>query len=248
MRINRYLASCGIASRRKSEQYIIEGRVKVNGKTVKDLSCNINDDDIVTMNGKQIKILKDKSFLFHKPRGYMVSHSDPYAKNFIYDLLPNDLGLFAAGRLDVDSEGLLFVSNMGKEANLLIHPSINIEKEYWVIINKILSEKDRIELISGVEGKYDYYKADEICFLSDEKIPVIKDWPKAKQLKGRKVKVVIHEGKKREVRRLFASLGYKVERLVRVRIGSLFLDGIEEGKYRELTSEEIDYINSLKED
>lgn len=245
MRINRYLAACGLASRRKSEAYILEGKIKVNGKVIKDLSYRVEEGDSVTFNGKDLALIEPSSFLFNKPYGVMVSHKDPHANKFIYDYLPKNLGLFAAGRLDVDSEGLIFITNIGGDANALIHPSSAVEKEYLLILDKKLTREDMKKLLKGVQGKYDHYKADMIEEFNDEICGHIENWPGPEEFTNKKYKIVIHEGKKREIRRMFSCLGYKVERLVRIRIGRLYLDGIGVGKYRKLTDLESQYIRSL---
>ncbi len=248
MRINRYLAACGLASRRKSEAYVLEGRIKVNGRVIKDLSYRVKEGDSVTFEGRDLFLIEPMSLLFNKPNGVMVSHSDPFADKFIYDYLPQDKGLFAAGRLDVDSEGLIFVTNMGREANALIHPSSAVEKEYLLILDKKLDRGDMVKLLNGVQGEYDFYKADRIDAFNEEIRGYIENWPKSHEFIGKKYKIVIHEGKKREIRRMFSCLGYKVKKLVRLRIGRLYLDGIGLGQYRKLTEAESKYIKSLTDE
>lgn len=244
MRINRYLSSCGMGSRRKSEKLVLERRVKVNGAVITDLSFQVQKEDQVQVDERLISPQKSVFYLFHKPRGYMVSHFDPHCEKLIYDLLPDAQGLFAVGRLDVDSEGLLFVTNQGRLADEIAHPSNEIEKEYWVVLNHCLEPSHCQKARKGIQGKDHFYRVDRMEV--HDHFDTAKEWM---NLSGdvdprSVVRVVLHEGKKREVRRIFKSLGYTVERLFRVRIGPITIEGLLPGHFREISPKEMDALLS----
>ncbi len=240
MRINRYLARAGVASRRKSEELIREGRVFCNGKPVETLSTMIEPGDRVVVDGKDIQPPKQTStYLYHKPRGSLCSHFDPHGGRLIYEDLPDEPGLFSIGRLDRDSEGLLLVTNDGAFSQQIAHPSANTEKEYLVVLDRALDEKDRLRALRGIHDGKEVYHPDRIWIFhqreaSDHQIP---DWPPDRE--GASIlHIVLHEGRKREIRRLFHRLGYEVIRLIRVRIGSLRLGTLAPGEWIPLNSDE----------
>lgn len=247
MRINRFLSSCGVGSRRKSEKFVKEGRVKVNGKILSNLAYRVAPDDKVELDGKIISPLEPVFYLFNKPRFTMVSHYDPHCKDLIFDYLPDDQGLFAVGRLDFDSEGLIFITNQGKLAERIAHPSYEMEKEYWVLLDRPFDPNLSQRAKEGIQGPKDFYQVDDI--------EIIKDGSEAKErmkltgnvVPGSLVKVILHEGKKREVRRIFDSLGYQVLRLFRERIGPISVAKLPPGSYRKISSREWDALLSYGE-
>lgn len=243
MRINRYLAKCGLASRRKAEDYIRAGRVMVGGEVLQDLSYQVQAGDCIRVDGKEVRMEEEVFFLYHKPVKVLVSHHDPFHSRLIYDDLPKMDSLFAVGRLDFDSEGLLFVTNRGGLAQTIAHPSYQMEKEYWVFLDHPLPAIDAAWTRAGLTFRGIHYWPDHLEFLTKEEIDgrsyALTDWPPEGSENGQLVKIILHEGKKREVRRFFQGLGYEVIRLIRVRLGPLDIGGLGAGQYRSARPEEI---------
>ncbi|MDY3052284.1 MAG: pseudouridine synthase [Ndongobacter sp.] len=239
MRINKYIAACGVCSRRAAEALVLDGRVQVNGQTVASLTAQVSEQDDVTLDGKTLRLAERQLlYAFHKPVNTLCSHADPHADSFIYDYLPKDTRLFSIGRLDYQSEGLLLVTNDGALAQRLAHPRYETEKEYLVVLDRELTALQQQELCSGIllEGerlRFDRLVADH----PDGSDPYLLDsWPPTKNqfcYRG-----VLHEGKKREIRRMMAYCGRTVERLIRIRIAGLWLCGLRPGAYRLLSEQE----------
>ncbi len=227
MRINKYLAQAGIASRRKSEEYILSGRVKVNNKIVTDLAFKINPaNDKVLLDDKIILLIEKNIYiLLNKPKGYVCSLYDPYNKQLARSLIPLKDRIFNVGRLDKNTEGLIIYTNDGQLANRLTHPNFKIKKTYLVKINKPILDED-IEKIRKGGIKLD----------TDSTLPAflnIKD--KQKTI----IELTIMEGKKRQIRRVFKNLNYNVLNLDRIAIGNIANNGLEIGNYRYLSEKEI---------
>ncbi|MBX9742457.1 MAG: rRNA pseudouridine synthase [Chthoniobacterales bacterium] len=223
MRINQFLARAGLGSRRSTEALVLRGSVSLNGSVCRDLATKVSHEDEVRVHGKIIHQAPLRYFLLHKPSGYVSTRSDRYAEKTIFDLLPNDIGsLFHVGRLDKESEGLLFLTNDGALAQQLIHPSRGVEKEYEVCLDQPFTSKAATALKRGIwmEG-------------SVARIVSVH------QVTPTKIKLVLHQGLKRQIRVMLGCLGFKVKRLVRTRIGPLSLHHLGLGKYRELTSAEL---------
>lgn len=228
MRLNRYLASAGLGSRRGCESLIREGRVIVNGKICTDLATQVAPGDFVKADGRTVKAQESFHILLHKPRGYLCTARDERDRRTIFDLLPKNWPrLFHVGRLDKDSEGLLLLTNDGDLSLLLTHPRHQIDKEYEVFLNRPLAPDDRARLIKGllIEGKK--AKAERV-----EKITAAR-W-----------RVILRQGIKRQIRIMFDSLGYDVKQLVRVRIGPLTIDGLRAGEWRPLTEREVKLLST----
>lgn len=222
IRLQVYLAKCGAGSRRFCETLIESGRVSVNNKRVTELGTKVNEDDIVYVDDVYMEVEnKDYYFALNKPRGYVCTNYDPnetsYARDLI-DIADRNL-LFNIGRLDKDSQGLIFFTNDGEFANLISHPSSETEKEYIVKTDKDIAKKDLDDIYRGLVKPYH-----------------IKSY---KMISKREVSLVLTEGKNREIRNMFEFLGYEVKRLVRVRIGDVKLGDLQVGHYRHLTSQEI---------
>lgn len=233
MRLNQYLAKSGVTSRRKADQLIEQGRVRVNGKLVTRLGTKINGHtDKVEVDGVEVRPEKKIYLMLHKPPGYLVTLDDPFDRPTIKSLVP-ELGvrLFPVGRLDRDSEGLLLLTNDGQLAHRLMHPRFEVKKAYRVRIKKQIKDKDLKSLSKGVY--LDNQK------LSPDKIQLIKRNPDSSL-----VRVEIHEGKKREIRRLFQSKGYEVIMLKRIQFDGLRLGSLGQGKWRYLTPKEIKILDS----
>lgn len=241
MRINRYLAACGVGSRRGVESLITQGRVQINDK-VAELGSTVESSDCVCVDGKEMHLLQTAVYAFHKPAGCLCSHGDPHGTHLIYSYLPAEEGLFSAGRLDFSSEGLLIVTNDGKLANRITHPKNTIEKEYLVVLDKAFSPQDRKRLAQGLCFSGISY-APARCFFHEEKnwsflTQILANWPPA-LAREQMIHILLTEGKKREVRMLMQACGYRVLRLIRLRIGGLRLETLHPGAYRRLAQEEI---------
>lgn len=239
MRINRYLARCGIASRRKAESLVLSGRVTKNGEIVHNLATDVQSCDQICVDGSTVTILSEPILLaYHKPRGRICSHHDPFGAPIIYEQLPKEQGLFSIGRLDGDSEGLLLITNDGKLAQRIAHPSNETEKEYIVVLDRPFTLSDANILLRGIRVEGTVMRMDAIRpFISVKEDGVwervLADWPPT-CTSSHIVRVFLHEGHKREIRRLFAKLDYQVLRLIRVRIGSIRLEGTLAGEYRRI--------------
>lgn len=233
MRINKYLASCGVASRRNCEEYILQGRVKINGRRVKDLSILVRPDDIVTLDGKKVQPQKHIYLMLHKPKGYLSTTKDDRGRKTVMELVKayRDTRLFPVGRLDYDTEGLLLLTTDGEFAQKLTHPSNQVPKTYHV---KVEGEVYPIELeklqngvvLDGVRTKK--CKATLISFLDNIS----------------KIEITITEGRNRQIRRMFEAIGRNVLFLKRVAIGQVRLGGLTRGKYRPLKEKEINQLKN----
>lgn len=230
MRINKYIAKSGIASRRKSEQFILDGDISINDVIVTDLSYRVCDDDVVKFKGKVINLVEDKYyFMLNKPTGYVCTNEDKYAEKTIFDLIKQKVRLFSIGRLDKDSRGLILLTNDGDLYNSIIHPRNVVYKKYEVVLNKEFKREDSIHFNYGIDiGDYVTQKA--LLTFTDEK---------------RRLFIEISEGKNRQVRRMFDVLGYKVVDLNRVSIEKLELGDLPIGQYRALDEDEIKYLHTL---
>lgn len=226
MRINKYIAHCGYTSRRKADELIEKGKVKVNGKVIYDFSYDVKEDDELTINGEILSLVEKKYYLaFNKPVGVISSNYDKYNPVNVFDFINIDTKLFTLGRLDKDSCGLILITNDGDLYNNLMHPSKEVKKYYQVRLNKKINKKDLEKLRNGVDiGGYITHKA-SIELLEDTYRPL--------------VDVVISEGKNRQIRRMFLSLGYEVINLKRYRIANIRLGELKEGNYRHLTDIEV---------
>lgn len=222
VRLQVFLAKGGVGSRRSCEKLILDGRVKVNNVKVTTLGTKVNENDVVYVDDVPVEV-HERTYYFalNKPRGYVCTNYDPnetaYARDLI-DIEDNNV-LFNVGRLDKDSQGLIFFTNDGEWANAIAHPSSETEKEYIVRTDRDITKKD---MDSAYRGEIKPYR--------------IKSY---KLLSQREVSIVLTEGKNRELRRLFEELGYSVKRLTRIRIGSVCLDDLPSGMYRKLKPSEI---------
>ncbi len=231
MRLNKYIAQSGLTSRRKADELIANGNVKLNGAVVQELGIEVGPEDKVEVNGSLIS-LKHKMvyYMLNKPVGYVTTLSDEKGRPIVTDLLADVTErVFPVGRLDYNTSGLLLLTNDGDLANKLAHPRHKIYKTYRAEVTGILSDERVARLQKGVDiGGF---------ITSPAKVKVIK------QTKGYAVaEIQICEGKYRQVRRMFKAVGNKVVSLQRVAEGELYLGRLMEGHYRKLTPEEIDYL------
>lgn len=233
MRINKYLALCGVASRRNAEEYILKGKVKVNDKVVTNLATNIEDTDQVEVNGKIVTLAKEYVYyMMNKPKGYLCTVKDDRDRKTVLNLVQTDYRIFPVGRLDYDSEGLLLLTNDGDLTNKLTHPSNNIGKTYIVKIEGDLSLEETKKIEKGI-------------VLNGEKLRKCKLAKVTKDANMTRFEITIYQGKNREIRRMFEAIGKKVVFLKRIKIGELSLGGLDRGCYRELTKQELNYLKSI---
>lgn len=245
MRLNKYLAECGVCSRRKADELIADGKVSINRKVVKELGTDVADDDVVFVDGKKIiPVTHYEYVMFNKPKGCITSTSDEKGRKTVYDYLDKTYAekrLLPVGRLDYDSEGLLLFTNDGSLAYKLTHPSSEIPKTYIVKIEGEIAESDLAILRKGVV-------VDGVRF-GHSKVKV-NDIEKLKNKDGTerlltRLEVVIFEGKNREIRRMFEAVEKTVVLLKRVAVGDLRLGGLSRGGSRELNEAEVAYLQKL---
>ncbi len=232
MRINKYLASSGVASRRECDNLIRNKKVTINGQIAK-LGAEVNDGDEVCVDGKTIALKKNEYYVLNKPKGYICSVSDDKGRKTVLDLMPENTGrIYPVGRLDYDSEGLIILTTDGELAQHLTHPSNNVPKTYLVKVEGKLTETDLNPIRSGIE--IDGYITKK-C--KAHIVETNKEYTKAH--------ITLYEGKNREVRKMFAAIGKEVMLLKRIKIGELSLRGLDRGKYRKLNKQEVDYLMSI---
>lgn len=235
MRINKYLAQSGLASRRKVEDLITAGKVKVNGKVVKDLATDIKDTDTVQYDSQVIR--PSKKYVYYKlnkPKGYVTTVSDDKERKTVMELLRGvHTRVYPIGRLDYDTEGLLLLTNDGDITNIITKPNSDIKKTYLVHIESGITKDEIKKMTLGV--KIDDYTT-KPC--SIELIETSENLSK--------LRMTISEGKNRQIRRMFEAMGKNVIFLRRVQIGEIKLGGISRGEYKELSPKELKYLNSLK--
>ena len=229
VRLQKFLSQAGVASRRAAETLMQQGRVRVNGAPATELGVKVDPErDVVEVDGRRIDPATPVWIALHKPRGYVTTRSDPEGRSTVYALLPAEHhALFHVGRLDLDSEGLLLLTNEGDTAERLQHPRYEVERVYEVEIDGALSEATQRLLLQGVELEDGLARALALDRLSDAR-------------GGReRWSVTLREGRNREVRRLFDAVGHRVQRLKRVRFGPLELGRLKAGEWRRLQPAEV---------
>lgn len=228
MRLQKYLALCGVASRRHAEEMIASGRVTVNGITVTQMGTQAEEGDIVCVDGRQVFPEAEKKYIiYHKPAGEVTTVSDPEGRPTVLDRF-SDIGvrLFPVGRLDYDSEGLLLLTNDGELAEKMMHPSHEVDKAYYCKVLGTVTPEALQQLAKGVMLDDHLTSPARVRLIRQETFDAI-------------VMVTIHEGRNRQVRRMFEELGYKVLMLRRVRFGPLDLGDLNRGQWRFLEENEI---------
>lgn len=234
MRINKFLAECGVASRRAADKMIIDGEVKINGR-ICSLGDEVNlDDDNVTVNGKTVSTVKKYDYyILNKPKGYVCTVRDDKGRKTVMDLLPpNVKRVFPVGRLDYDSEGLLIMTNDGELTYRLTHPKNEIPKTYLVKLEGTITDEALNKVKNGVviDGKR----------TGKCNVKVVEQTRDAVRLH-----ITITEGRNRQVRKMFLAVGKEVKLLKRIKVGELTLRGLDRGEVRKLTAEEVDYLMNL---
>ena len=234
MRINKFLAEKGVASRRHADEIIAAGRVQING-IVATLGANVEETDEVLLDGQPLsrEEKKEEYYIMNKPKGVICTVSDDRGRKTVMDLLPESVGrVFPVGRLDYETEGLLILTNDGDLAFRLTHPTSEIPKTYLVRVEGTMTEKDLNPIRSGVELDGVLTKKCKAHIVETDKAYT-------------KVHVTITEGRNRQVRRMFEAIGRNVAFLKRVSIGRLKLTGLDRGEVRPLSEQEIFYLKGL---
>jgi 23S rRNA pseudouridine2605 synthase len=228
VRLQKFLAEAGVASRRAAEQFILDGRVAVNGKTVRQLGTKVDPvHDKVAVDGKPVRARKKLYVALHKPAGCLCSHADEPGRPTIYDLLPKEWQIVhSVGRLDFNSEGLIFLTNDGQFALRLTHPRYGVRKKYVATIEGEVNGEMLKRFTQGIFDGGERLKALSARLVSGSRARSV-------------VELELGEGKNREVRRLFESQGLVVKRLQRMQIGKIKLGELKPGRWRTLTETEI---------
>lgn len=232
-RLQKILANAGVASRRKCEELIKEGKVAVNDVIVRELGAKADPErDVITVNGKPIKREQKLYLIFHKPKGVITTMSDPQGRTTVRDYLKGiKERVYPVGRLDYDTEGLLLLTNDGELANKLTHPKHHVPKTYLATVEKVPHGNDLEKLKRGIRLEDGMTAPAEV-----EYHDVDADGKQAT------ISITIHEGRNRQVRRMFEAIGHPVIRLKRVSFGGIHLGGLQRGKYRKLTPEEVQLL------
>jgi len=228
VRLNRYLASCGLGSRRGCESLILEGRVTIGSDICVDLAHKVTDGEAVKVDGKPARPAPAQTIAIFKPRGMITTRNDELERPTVYGLLPDHLqDLSHIGRLDQESEGLLILTRDGDLSYALTHPSSEIEKEYLVTVDQAFDRKHIERLLRGIHLEDGKAKAKSCQLLSP-----------------RRIQIILTQGMKRQIRLMLEALGYRVRKLVRVRIGQLTLDQLTTGRWRPIPENELSSLRS----
>jgi 23S rRNA pseudouridine2605 synthase len=223
VRLNRFLAAAGVGSRRHCDELIAAGRVSINGKTCTDFSAQPDARDHVKVNGKLVHVAPALTIMLHKPGGFVSTRRDPHVRDTVFDLLPAKFSrLFNIGRLDAQTEGVLLLTNDGDLAQRLTHPRFQIEKEYELTLDRAWDPLLAPKLTRGI-------------FLDGRRAKIAR----LHSISPTHLRVVMHQGINRQIRRMFEAVGYRVKNLIRVRIASLRLGDLPRGHWRALTKREL---------
>lgn len=232
-RLNKYIASSGLCSRRKADELIEAGRVLVNGKKITELGFLVQDKDKVFVDKKLIHPVKHEYYRFYKPAGYITTADDEKGRKTIYDLLPENLQhLKPVGRLDKDSTGLLILTNDGDLINELTHPSIKVPKIYLVTINGQIHRHELEQLANGVEiekGKIAYADI-SVLDMNSEKTTM---------------QITLYQGLNRQIRKMFEFVGYEVKSLKRIQHATLTLQGLKRGEFKPIKPQQIKELKNF---
>lgn len=230
IRLNKYIAQSGICSRRDADVYIRQGKVEVNNKIIRELGIKVSIDDQIKLNGKLINPEKKVYILLNKPKDCVTTVHDPHAKITVLDLVKNACNerIYPVGRLDRNTTGVLLLTNDGKLAEQLTHPSYNKLKIYHVFLDKKLIQSDFDKLLQGFELEDGFIKADQLSYVSEDN--------------KNQIGIELHSGRNRIVRRMFEYLGYNVIKLDRVYFAGLTKKNLPRGRWRHLNSKEISIL------
>ena len=234
IRLQKYLAECGVASRRKSEELIVAGKVKVNGVTA-SIGDKINPKhDKVTVSGKKVvSVKKNVYIMLNKPRGFITTMNDEHDRKCVAELVKDiNTRVYPVGRLDRESEGLLIMTNDGEFTNALTHPSKHVPKTYRVTIRPTITKEQATEFRNGIEIDGRMTAPADLRILEAQENRTV-------------VEVTIYEGRNRQIRKMFEALGIEVARLKRTKVGNLKLGMLKQGAYRHLTEDEVSSLYEL---
>ena len=234
-RLQKVIAQAGIASRRKAEELIKDGNVKVNGEVIKELGTKVSESDKVEVNNKPIEKETKEYYLLNKPRGVITTTNDEHGRKTVTDLIETSARIYPVGRLDYDTTGAILLTNDGEFANILMHPSNKIDKVYLAKLEGIIKGEQINALIYGVMLDDVLVKASRVKLkkVNQENLTSM-------------VEITIHEGKNHQVKRMFESVGFHVEKLTRERIGIFDINNLKSGQYRKLTPKEVQIVYSYK--
>ncbi len=230
-RLNKVLAHAGVGSRRHCDELIVAGRIRIDGQIVRDLGVRVDvQKQKIAVDDHPVKLERNVYWVVHKPRGYLCTNHDPAGRPLALDLIPHvEQRVYTVGRLDEDSEGMLLLTNDGDLAHRLMHPRFGVTKSYDVLVAGSPNAEDMQQLLTGI-------------WLAEGHVKAASARKMKKQGDSTWLRVVLSEGKNREIRRMLAKLGHKVMRLKRVAIGGVQLDRLPKGKSRKLSLEEIQLL------
>lgn len=232
-RLNKYIASSGLCSRRKADELIEQGVVAVNGKTVTELGYLVQPKDKVFVNKKLIHPVKHEYYRFYKPAGYITTCDDEKGRKTIYDLLPEKLaGLKPVGRLDKDSTGLLILSNDGDLINALTHPSVKVPKVYMVTVNAQVTRAELEQMANGIE-----IEPNKVAYADIQVLEI--------DSKHTEMQITLYQGMNRQIRKMFEHFGYEVKVLKRVRHATLSLEGLRRGEFKPIKPAQIKELKNF---
>ena len=241
-RLNKYIASTGICSRRKADELILAGRVRVNDKKIEELGFYVREKDRVYVDDKLVKPQKLEYYKFYKPAGYITTTEDEKGRKTIYDIIPPELKfLKPVGRLDKESTGLIILTNDGEFINEMTHPSIKVPKVYMVTINGKFTPDDAEKMLNGIEIETDS---------GEKKIAYAETLPVEINPKSSLIQVVLYQGINRQIRKMFTKLGYEVEHLKRIQHATLTIEGLKKGQVKAIKPKQVKelkaYIAKIK--
>lgn len=235
-RLQKVIAQAGIASRRKAEELITSGQVKVNGVVVTELGTKVSDKDQIEVNNQLIEKEKKEYYLLNKPRGVVTTTADDKNRKTVVDLIPTSARIYPVGRLDYDTTGVLLLTNDGDFANILMHPTSNIDKVYMAKLEGIIKGEQINQLKDGVELDGEIVKP--------SRVKLKKVDPKSNSCM---VQIAIHEGKNHQVKRMFEAVGFPVAKLKREKEAFFDLKDLQSGEFRKLTPKEVAKVYGLKQ-
>ena len=235
-RLQKVIAQAGIASRRKAEELITSGQVRVNGVVVTELGTKVSDKDQIEVNNQLIEKEKKEYYLLNKPRGVVTTTADDKNRKTVVDLIPTSARIYPVGRLDYDTTGVLLLTNDGDFANILMHPTSNIDKVYMAKLEGIIKGEQINQLKDGVELDGEIVKP--------SRVKLKKVDPKSNSCM---VQITIHEGKNHQVKRMFEAVGFPVAKLKREKEAFFDLKDLQSGEFRKLTPKEVAKVYGLKQ-
>ncbi len=234
-RLQKVIAESGYTSRRKAEELIVKGKVKVNGKVVTELGTKVSDKDEIEIDNKILVKETKEYYVINKPRGVITSTDDDKNRKVVTELIPTDARIYPVGRLDYDTTGVLLLTNDGEFANIMMHPKSKIDKVYLAKLEGIIKGEQIKKLKDGIELDH---------------VKVVPSRVKLKKVNEETntciVEITIHEGKNHQVKRMFEAVGFHVEKLKRTRMGIFTVEDLKSGEYRKITPKEVSIVYSLK--